>query len=224
MKTADILKEIVYGNNEFVENHNSEYFSSHSSHQNPYITLVSCADSRVPANAIMPDTINKIFEIENIGNQILSCEGSVDYGIMHLKTPVLMILGHSDCGAIKAYMNGFDEESYNIKRELDFLFPFLNDSKSNLSFEKQLSATIQHNIDYQVNIAFKKYRELVSNKKLTIIGAYYDFKNEFNKGFGRIIITNVNKTKEKEVILNSCEFLEAGKNVKEFYVERLKVE
>ncbi len=221
MKTSDILKEIVEGNNEFVKLHNKEYFSGHATHQNPYITLVSCADSRVPANAVMPDTINKIFKIENIGNQILSCEGSVDYGILHLKTPVLMVLGHSDCGAIKAYIKGFNEESYNIKRELDFLFPLINKTIGKINIEDQLSATIQHNIDYQVNIAFKKYRELVTNKKLTIIGAYYDFKNEFNMGSGRIVITIVNKAKDKETILNLNEFNEASKKVKEFYVDRL---
>ncbi|PIY03315.1 MAG: hypothetical protein COZ21_09600 [Bacteroidetes bacterium CG_4_10_14_3_um_filter_31_20] len=183
------------------------------------MTLVSCADSRVPANAIMPDTINKIFKIENIGNQVLSCEGSVDYGVLHLKTPVLMILGHSDCGAIKAYLKGFNEETYNIKRELDFLLPIINKTANELNFEKQLSTTIQHNIDYQVNIAYKKYRDIVKNKKLTIIGAYYDFKNEFNKGFGRIIITNVNKNKEQ--ILDLSEFNEVRNNVNEIYVGRL---
>jgi len=150
---------------------------------------------------------------------VLSCEGSVDYGVLHLKTPVLMILGHSDCGAIKAYLKGFNEETYNIKRELDFLLPIINKTANELNFEKQLSTTIQHNIDYQVNIAYKKYRDIVKNKKLTIIGAYYDFKNEFNKGFGRIIITNVNKNKEQ--ILDLSEFNEVRNNVNEIYVGRL---
>lgn len=221
MKTSDIIKEIIDGNSEFVNNHNTEYFAGHASHQNPYITLVSCADSRVPANAIMPDTINKIFKIENIGNQILSCEGSVDYGILHLKTPVLMILGHSDCGAIKAYLKGFNEETYNIKHELDFLSPMIIKMQNEPDFKKQLSATIQHNIDYQVNIAFKKYRDLVNNKKLTIIGAFYDFKNEFKMGFGRIILTNINKIKEKEKILNLSEFRATNSKVKEIYIDRL---
>ena len=59
------------------------------------------------------------------------------------------------------------------------------------------------------------------NKKLTIIGAYYDFKNEFNKGYGRIIITNVNKNKDKNQILDLSEFKEVRNNVNKIYIGRL---
>ncbi|MCK7460976.1 MAG: hypothetical protein MZU84_02360 [Sphingobacterium sp.] len=99
----EIVAQIVLGNNYFTQTHPHEYFESFSYEQKPYITLVTCSDSRVPLNSLMPDTSNKVFSIQNIGNQILSTEGSVDYGIYHLKTPLLFFLGHSDCGAIKAY-------------------------------------------------------------------------------------------------------------------------
>jgi len=118
-------------------------------------------------------------------------------------------------------MKGFSKESSSIKAELDFLFPFLNSKQTNLSFENQLSLVIQHNIDYQVNIACKKFKELITKNKLTVIGSYYDFKNEFNFGYGRLIFTNVNKMKDKEQILNETSFLKAGKSIKNFYISRL---
>lgn len=118
--TPDIVAQIVLGNNYFTQTHPKEYFEGFSFEQKPYITLVTCSDSRVPLNSLMPDTSNKVFSIQNIGNQILSTEGSVDFGIYHLKTPLLFFLGHSDCGAINSYLKGFETESYGIKHESIF--------------------------------------------------------------------------------------------------------
>jgi carbonic anhydrase len=143
----------------------------------------------------MQDTSNKVFSIQNIGNQILSTEGSVDYGIYHLRTPLLMFLGHSDCGAIKAYLKGFDNETYGIKHELDFLKPMIAGHKITLEFEKLHTHIIEKNLDYQVNIASKKYKHLIQSGALTVIAGYYDFRGEFGKDQGTIIIVNVNKQK-----------------------------
>jgi high affinity sulfate transporter 1 len=71
--TPEIVTQIVLGNNYFTQTHPREYFETFSLEQKPYITLVTCSDSRVPLNALMPDTSNKVFSIQNIGNQILSC-------------------------------------------------------------------------------------------------------------------------------------------------------
>jgi len=66
----EIVSQIVLGNNYFTQTHPHEYFETFSFEQKPYITLVTCSDSRVPLNALMPDTSNKVFSIQNIGNQI----------------------------------------------------------------------------------------------------------------------------------------------------------
>ena len=221
METSEIISQIISGNKEFTSSHLDNYFLAHETKQNPYITLVSCSDSRVPSTAIMPDTVNRVFTIENIGNQILSTEGSVDYGIYHLKTPVLMIMGHSDCGAIKAYMHGFNEESYNIKHELDFFRPVINAHEDEKDFQKVLSHNIERNIDYQVNIAFKKYKDLVQLNKLVIIGAYYDFTNDFEKGKGRIIFVNVNKKKDVEEIIKTPYFENISEVEKQYFIGRI---
>jgi len=189
----EIVAQIVLGNNYFTQTHPHEYFESFSFEQKPYMTLVTCSDSRVPLNSLMPDTSNKVFSIQNIGNQILSTEGSVDYGIYHLKTPLLFFLGHSDCGAIKAYLKGFDNETFNIKHELDFLRPTIKEYTTSKDFEKLHAHIIEKNLDYQVNIACKKYKDLIQSGELTIIAGFYDFRGEFGRGMGDIIIVNVNR-------------------------------
>ncbi|MBK9389619.1 MAG: STAS domain-containing protein [Bacteroidetes bacterium] len=218
----EIITQIVLGNNYFTQTHPKEYFDSFKFEQKPYITLVTCADSRVPLNSLLPDTSNKVFTIQNIGNQILTTEGSVDYGIFHLKTQILLFLGHSDCGAIKAYLKGFQDESYNIKHELDFLQPTIKEQEIK-DFDKLHSHIIEKNLDYQVNIACKKYKDLIQDGKLTVIAAIYDFKGEFGKGKGDIVIVNVNKVKDVEQLRNLPLFEYLSTAQKELHVGRLPV-
>jgi carbonic anhydrase len=221
MNISEIIGQIIDGNNQFTKAHNKEYFESFKKEQHPYITLVTCSDSRVPLNALMNDTSNKVFSIQNIGNQILSTEGSVDYGIYHLKTPLLMFMGHSDCGAIKAYLKGFETESYGIKHELDFLRPVISDHINNQDFESLHAHVIEKNLDYQVNIAFKKYKDLILSGKLTVIAGFYDFRGEFGKGQGTIVIVNVNKKKGIGEMHNMPAFSEMTLEQKEIHIGRL---
>jgi high affinity sulfate transporter 1 len=216
----EIVAQIVLGNNYFTQTHPREYFESFGYEQKPYLTLVTCSDSRVPLNSLMPDTSNRVFSIKNIGNQILSTEGSVDYGIYHLKTPMLLFLGHSDCGAIKAYLRGFDDETYNIKHELDFLQPSIKEL-SHHEPDKLHTHIIEKNLDYQVNIAYKKYKDLVHEGKLTIMAGFYDFRGEFGKGMGNIVIVNVNKHKDIEEMRNLPLFDSLSRLQKELHIGRM---
>lgn len=221
LRTSDIVAQIILGNNYFTQTHPHTYFEEFSDDQKPYITLVTCCDSRVPLNSLLPDTSNKVFSIQNIGNQILSTEGSVDYGIYHLKTPLLFFLGHSDCGAIKAYLKGFEDESYNIKHELDFLRPTIREQSVKRDTRTLHSEIIEKNLDYQVNIAYKKYKELVNSGQLTIIAGYYDFGGEYGKGMGDIIIVNVNKVKDIEQMRKLQIFDDLSARQKELHIGRL---
>jgi high affinity sulfate transporter 1 len=218
--TPEIVAQIVLGNNYFTQTHPREYFESFSFEQKPYITLVTCSDSRVPLNALLPDTSNKVFSIQNIGNQILSTEGSVDYGIYKLKTPLLLFLGHSDCGAIKAYLKGFDKETYEIRHELDFLQPIIKETTVS-DPDKLHTHVIEKNLDYQVNIACKKYKDLILSGELTIMAGFYDFRGEFGKGRGDIVIVNVNRHKDVESMRNLPLFANLSTLQKELHIGRL---
>ena len=200
MNAGHSIKTILSGNNKFVESRNSDYFAPHMNGQNPFITMVTCSDSRVQPTVLLPDAINKIFAIENIGNQILTAEGSVDYGIYHLRTPVLLILGHSDCGAIKAVMAGYAEEPGPITAELDRLKQAISPMDKESDPQKRLLNNIIKNVDYQVGVGVDKYNDLVKDEKLAVVGAFYDFRNELREGYGRLIIINVNgKTDSDEI-------------------------
>jgi sulfate permease, SulP family len=221
LQIEKIISHIILGNNYFKETHPREYFERFSDEQKPYITLVTCSDSRVPLTALMPDTSNKVFSIHNIGNQILSTEGSVDFGVYHLKTPLLFFLGHSDCSAILGYIKGFEKETSSIKQELDFLQPIIKEYATDSDSEKLHAHVIEKNLDYQVNIAYKKYKDLVQSGKLTIMAGFYDFRGELGKGMGDIVIVNVNKLKDVNEMRNLPVFSYLSKEQKELHIGRL---
>ena len=104
---------------------------------------------------------------------------------MHLKTPILLILGHTDCGAIKAFRGGYAEEPDSIKAELNHLIPAI-------VAEDELNTCIYNNVGYQVKIAIEKYAEKITNNELLVVGALYDFKNEFDEGYGKLKILSIN--------------------------------
>ncbi len=184
------IEQILKSNQHFIERTGKDFFSEYQDNQNPFMTLVTCSDSRLQSEAFETCAINKIFIVRNIGNQIYSNEGSVDYGVLFLKTPVLLILGHSDCGAIKTFIKGYKNEPVSIKQELDHLIPVV-DKK-----DKALLENITSNIQYQVEVAMEKYSELVHENQLLILGGFYDFKNEYNEGYGKLKILSINAEPE----------------------------
>jgi carbonic anhydrase len=195
----EIIRGIIENNRSFVASHHEAYFKPHMAAQHPKVTLVACCDSRVQHIAIESDPIDKIFTIETIGNQMASAQGSVDYGVLHLHTPVLLIMGHTDCGAIKAFMKGYEKENDAIKTELDNLKPALTTPGSG-SFEEELMKNIKKNVEHQVSSAMKRYKALIDEGKLTVVGAIYDFVNALGKGHGRLIITSINGITETKKI------------------------
>jgi hypothetical protein len=88
-------------------------------------------------------------------------------------------------------------------------------------FDKLQARIIEKNLDYQVNVACKKYKDLVQSESLTVIGATYDFKGEYGKGMGDIVIVNVNKMKDAEQIRNLPLFGYLSTAQKELHVGRL---
>ena len=194
MTPSKALKEVAVQNDHFVREHKPAYFEPHQRAQTPFLTLVSCCDSRVQPTVLLRDPVNQAFVIENIGNQFTNSRGSVDYGVLHLQTPILMILGHADCGAIKAHAGGYENETSGIKEELDSLNPPLANFSvpEGVDHDHDILGRVQTNVDYQVAQAVKHYQAQVDAGTLVVVGAFYDFWNACEKGQGRVVVLNVN--------------------------------
>lgn len=77
--------------------------------QKPFVTVVSCSDSRVVPEYIFDQNLGEVFVIRTAGNIIDKITlGSIEYGTEHLHTPLLVVLGHEKCGAVTAACKGED--------------------------------------------------------------------------------------------------------------------
>jgi carbonic anhydrase len=74
-----------------------------SAGQHPFVTVLSCSDSRVPPELLFDEGFGDVFSVRVAGNVANSDEmGSVEYGVDHLGTPLLVVMGHTKCGAVTA--------------------------------------------------------------------------------------------------------------------------
>ncbi len=197
LSPAQAVKRVMLNNDTFVREHRAADFEAYLTAQHPFVTFITCSDARVQTEGFLPySSIDKVFVIRNIGNQIPNSEGSIDYGILHLHTPLLFIVGHTHCGAVKAAMGDYSHETPGIKKELDALKIPIRGKVTEEAWLKNVEA----NVHYQVQYALKLYGHLVKEGKLVIVGGVYDFLNVYGKGYGRIVIIDVNGEKDPKKI------------------------
>ena len=75
--------------------------------QHPYAVILTCSDSRVPPEHIFSAGIGDLFVVRTAGNVVGSFElGSIEYAVQHLSAPLIVVMGHSHCGAVGAALDG----------------------------------------------------------------------------------------------------------------------
>lgn len=185
-----LLGEMALDNTVYMRTHDNAFFRALRDKQIPRATVVMCSDSRVQTEVIDAGAVNDLFVIRNIGNQISSNEGSVEYGVHHLHTPLLLVLGHTRCGAVKAALSDYKEESPAIRRELDSLGLSLRDAAH--SHIDAWLAGVLSNVHTQVGYAMQQYAKEVASGSLVIVGAVYDLAGDMGEGAGRLHIININ--------------------------------
>lgn len=151
--------------------------------QHPYATIIGCSDSRVPIEMLFDAGIGDIFVIRVAGNvSDIDEAGSIEYGVDHLGTPVLVVLGHSGCGAVTAVTKNADVHG-NIPPLIDNIIPAVNKAKAihGKSFSKELLAeAIKLNVWQSIEDLLRKSPvtiKRVQNGSLKIIGAVYHLDN-----------------------------------------------
>jgi carbonic anhydrase len=75
--------------------------------QKPFVTVLTCADSRLPVERLFDRGVGEVFVIRVAGNVSGPSEtGTIEYGVGHLHTPLLVVMGHTRCGAVAAAASG----------------------------------------------------------------------------------------------------------------------
>ncbi len=197
------LKNIFEDNASHMSDISHEHFKSFAEQQTPRATVVSCSDSRVQVNAFHKSPVNDLFVIRNIGNQIKTTEGSIEYGVNHLRTPFLLIIGHSNCGAIHTALGNYSNEAKALRVELDHL---------HLSPKIKTNEGVIENVNNQVTYSLDKFKDKVTKNELVVVGAIYDFRDDFHQGHGKLILINLNGEKDP-VKIKQSEYVQGFDNI-----------
>jgi carbonic anhydrase len=148
--------------------------------QKPFATILSCSDSRVPPEYIFDQGIGDLFVIRVAGNVADTDEiGSAEYGVDHLGTPVLMVLGHSKCGAVTAVATGAEVHG-SIPALVENIKPAVDKAKKNnpsAQGDALVSSAITQNVWQSIEDLLNKSAMIRSRAKageVKIVGALYD--------------------------------------------------
>lgn len=196
LKNNDVIKllnSIKETNTTYTSSKEYE-IKSFAKSQNPICTLIMCCDSRAHSTSFTFNPENNFFIVRNIGNQYILNQGCVEYGVRVLNTPLLVFLGHTGCGAVKASMSNYSNLHSSIIREIDHLALSIKKSDINCtrSEEIQWRDAVINNVNQQVELALKDFDDLRKNKTLAIMGMVLDIDNSLEQGHGKISVINLN--------------------------------
>lgn len=187
--TADAaLKELVEGNQRYVEGHPTHEQRSDATHraaltktQKPYAIVLACSDSRVPPEIIFDKGLGEIFVVRVAGNVpdpvVL---GSIEYAAEHLGSPLIVVLGHERCGAVTASVDAKEKAPGNIGAIVQAITPAVAEAKrtcGNKEKPELVECAAKANIKRSeglITMRSSLISKLVEKGKVRIIGATYD--------------------------------------------------
>lgn len=148
--------------------------------QTPFAVILSCSDSRVPTEIVFDQGLGNLFITRVAGNVIeTGTLGSIEYGIEHLKTHVVVVLGHEGCGAVKAALLPAEErsrESESIQSLLNSILPAVSKLPKIRDEKAKLREAVISNVRLQVqNLKKTKLiQAAVASNRIAVIGAFYE--------------------------------------------------
>lgn len=185
-EALQILKE---GNDRFIQNlkinrNNLQQVNDTSEGQWPFASVLSCSDSRTSAELIFDQGLGDIFSVRLAGNiASVFAIGSLEYACKYLGTKIILVLGHTSCGAVKAACD--ELEDGNIHNILDLIAPAVQAETSvadeRNSTNKTFVDNVTHlNVHHQIQTILNTsdiIREMIEQKKVGIAGGVYDIQS-----------------------------------------------
>ncbi len=152
--------------------------------QVPFAIIVGCSDARVPAEIIFDQGLGELFVIRVAGNIIAPSQiGSVEFAAERFGTPLVLVLGHSRCGAVEATLEELerpgDSRSPNLRAIVDRIRPSIEgllDTDLRDDKERLLQEAVRANIRASANQLRHGSRileNLIARGELLVVGAEY---------------------------------------------------
>jgi carbonic anhydrase len=172
------LQQLIDGNRRFAEGHMTSFEEDLSvlkaktaEKQEPFAAVLSCADSRVPVELIFDQSIGHLFVARVAGNIATSAMiASLEYGVAVLGTKAIIVLGHANCGAVKASI-----EAKAVPGQISALYPYIRPAVDQAGAD--LDAAIKANAKIQAALLRQSspvFAEHIKQNQLKIVAGYYD--------------------------------------------------
>ncbi len=187
VKYDNALDQLMKGNQRFASlrpkhpNEDQKHMLAESKAQHPFAVVVCCSDSRVAPELIFDQGIGDLFVIRTAGNIVGGLElGSIEYAVEHFKCKLIIVLGHENCGAIKAYIDQ-DETPGHIKEIIDSITKEAEINAIPKSDKDRLDHCVIANtihVSKQIENQSPLIKEKISKNQLKIVASRYDL-NDF---------------------------------------------
>jgi carbonic anhydrase len=190
MNPDEALKLLMKGNDSYVRGKLDHMVTQSleksrtalSTGQKPYAIILCCSDSRVPPEILFNKGLGEIFVIRVAGNVVAPHElGSIEYAAEHLGSRLVMVLGHSRCGAVTAAYDAHPgTPEGNVGSILESIYPAVGKVKKEKATGSH-NEMVESSIEENVKLAAREIRakspviaHLAENRQVKIVGAKYD--------------------------------------------------
>jgi carbonic anhydrase len=183
----DALERLREGNRRFVEdNRTSDTLAGKTRRrevaagQQPFAIVLGCSDSRVPAEYVFDQGLGDLFVIRVAGNIVAPSQvGSVEFAAARYGVRLVVVLGHSNCGAILELGRRSEEQSRNLRMIVNRIRPSVEplfESDPNQPQEQLVRRAVRANIRMSANHlrhGSEVLEQLIQNEGLLVVGAEY---------------------------------------------------
>ena len=192
---ADALKRLNEGNQRFVSGISSSQRRVYHERrkelvagQSPYAIILGCADSRVPVNVVFDEGLGDLFVIRVAGNIVdEAITGSVEYAAANLGSKLVVVLGHTHCGAVSATLQEMQQPTNTLSSNLRFIVDSIepavrilaNENSGSNSSELVADAVKANVLQSVANLQATSsiLTDLVATGGLKFVGARYDLES-----------------------------------------------
>jgi len=156
--------------------------------QQPFAIILGCSDSRVPAEIVFDQGLGDLFVIRVAGNIVAPSQvGSVEFAAARYGTRLVVVLGHSQCGAILATLEELrtptENQSHNLRAIVDRVRPSIEGllatdlrRDSNTLIKEAVRANIRASVDH-LRHGSQVLEELIGSDGLLVVGAEYSLES-----------------------------------------------
>ena len=177
------LERLLEGNRRYVADKTIHHGSERrrievADEQEPFATIFGCVDSRVPPELLFDQGLGELFVIRTAGQVLCRAVlGSLEFGVAELHIPLLVVLGHEHCGAIKATMDVLEQHT-TAEAEMEYLVEELTPA---VEAGKRAGGEVwDQAVRAQIALVVERLRHspilerAVADERLRVVGAYYN--------------------------------------------------